>query len=152
MLVGALAVTVVGFILLVLALALSSAWLAWACIVVFVIGFGLLIADVLGMRRPAVEAPAAQPEADYPPTPAADAEESVAEEAAAAESGEDTEVSAQPEQSQEAQQTPETDTAEPGAPESAQEPAAQSEPDESSVQVADEGEDEGGNAQTGPAE
>lgn len=68
MLVGALAVTVVGFILLVLALALSSAWLAWACIVVCVIGFGLLIADVLGMRKPAAETPAPQ-EADYPPAP-----------------------------------------------------------------------------------
>src|SRR5690625_4874140 len=126
MLVGALAVTVVGFILLVLALALSSAWLAWACIVVCVIGFGRLIAGVLGMRRPAG--------------------------AAGAESGEDTETSAQTEQSRESPPSSGAVTAEPVAPESAQEPAAQFEPDESSVQVADEGEDEGGNAQTGPAE
>lgn len=135
MLVGALAVTVVGFILLVLALALSSAWLAWACIVVCVIGFGLLIADVLGMRRPAAEAPAAQPEADYPPAPAAEVEEAGA---------------AQPEQSQEAPETSqavETDTAETDGPEPGEEPAAQSEPGES-AQVADEGED----AQTDRAE
>lgn len=79
MLVAALAVTVVGFILLVIALALGSAWLAWACIVVCVIGFGLLIADVLGLRRgeraataPTAEPAEATPAADYPPTVAAE--------------------------------------------------------------------------------
>ena len=51
MLVAALAVTLVGFVLLVVALITSSVALAWACIVVCLIGFGLLIADVLGVSR-----------------------------------------------------------------------------------------------------
>lgn len=51
MLVAALAVTLVGFILLVVALITSSVAFAWACIVVCLIGFGLLLADVFGVRK-----------------------------------------------------------------------------------------------------
>ena len=49
--VAALAVTLVGFVLLIVALITSSIAFAWACIVVCLIGFGLLIADVLGVRK-----------------------------------------------------------------------------------------------------
>ncbi len=51
MLVAALAVTLVGFILLVVALITSSVAFAWACIVICLIGFGLLLADVFGVRK-----------------------------------------------------------------------------------------------------
>lgn len=77
MLVAALGVTLVGFVLLVIALITSSVGFAWACVVVCLIGFGLLLADVLGLRKGSektVELPA-EPEAaqstetaeDYPP-------------------------------------------------------------------------------------
>ncbi|MDG3013460.1 hypothetical protein [Speluncibacter jeojiensis] len=53
MLVVALAVTAIGFILLVVALVTGSVWFAWACIAVCIVGFILLIIDVLSNRRSA---------------------------------------------------------------------------------------------------
>lgn len=55
MLVLALGATLVGFVLLVGALFSGLLWLAIACIVVCVIGVGFLIADLLGIGRPAGE-------------------------------------------------------------------------------------------------
>ncbi|WP_207841358.1 hypothetical protein [Williamsia soli] len=55
MLVLALGATLVGFVLLVGALISGLLWLAIACIVVCVIGVGFLIADLLGIGRPAGE-------------------------------------------------------------------------------------------------
>jgi hypothetical protein len=49
-LVSALGATLVGFALLVLALATGMLWLAVACIVICVIGAVLLLADTLGLR------------------------------------------------------------------------------------------------------
>lgn len=51
MLIAALAVTVVGFILLVVALAISSVAFAWGCIGVCILGLVLLIVDVVRGRR-----------------------------------------------------------------------------------------------------
>lgn len=53
MLIAALAVTLLGFVLLVVALVVSSVGFAWACIAVCVIGFILLVVDVLRGRRSA---------------------------------------------------------------------------------------------------
>lgn len=50
MLVSALGATLVGFALLVLALATGTLWLAVACIVICVVGALLLLADTLGIR------------------------------------------------------------------------------------------------------
>ncbi|GAA1893128.1 hypothetical protein [Williamsia serinedens] len=50
MLVSALGATLVGFALLVLALATGTLWLAVACIVICVVGALLLLADTLGVR------------------------------------------------------------------------------------------------------
>ncbi|MEH3156754.1 MAG: hypothetical protein PGN29_15990 [Gordonia paraffinivorans] len=50
MLVSALGATLVGFALLVLALATGTLWLAVACIVICVLGAVLLLADTLGVR------------------------------------------------------------------------------------------------------
>ena len=50
MLVSALGATLVGFVLLVLALATGTLWLAVACIVICVVGALLLLADTLGLR------------------------------------------------------------------------------------------------------
>ena len=50
MLVSALGATLVGFALLVLALATGTLWLAVACIVICVAGALLLLADTLGFR------------------------------------------------------------------------------------------------------
>ena len=57
----ALAVTVIGFILLVVALVTGSVWFAWACIAVCVVGFLLLIVDVLTNRRSGDEDDASPP-------------------------------------------------------------------------------------------
>ncbi|MCS3782214.1 hypothetical protein [Tsukamurella ocularis] len=51
MLLAALGATVIGFILLIVALVTSNLWLAIACVVVSVIGVGLLLGDVLTYRR-----------------------------------------------------------------------------------------------------
>nr|WP_237421657.1 hypothetical protein [Gordonia sp. SID5947] len=51
----ALAATLVGFVLLVLGLITGTVWLAIACIVVCLIGLGLLIADIVGSGRRAEE-------------------------------------------------------------------------------------------------
>lgn len=53
MLVLALGATLVGFVLLVAALFSGVLWLAIACIIVCVIGVGLLVADVLGLGKKA---------------------------------------------------------------------------------------------------
>ncbi|GAA2070006.1 hypothetical protein [Williamsia deligens] len=50
MLVSALGATLVGFALLVLALATGALWLAVACIAICVLGAVLLLADTLGFR------------------------------------------------------------------------------------------------------
>ncbi|SIS20512.1 hypothetical protein [Williamsia sterculiae] len=49
MLLIALAATLIGFALLVVALVIGSLWLAVACIVVAVIGIGFLVADIVGI-------------------------------------------------------------------------------------------------------
>ncbi len=51
MLIAALAVTLVGFILLVVALVVSSVAFAWACIGVCIVGFILLVLDIIRSRR-----------------------------------------------------------------------------------------------------
>lgn len=51
MLLAALGATVIGFILLIIALVTSNLWLAIACVVVSVVGVGLLLGDVLTYRR-----------------------------------------------------------------------------------------------------
>ncbi len=51
MLIAALAVTLVGFILLVIALVVSSTAFAWACIGVCIVGFVLLVVDIIRSRR-----------------------------------------------------------------------------------------------------
>ncbi|WAC55839.1 hypothetical protein [Gordonia sp. SL306] len=51
MLTLALAATLVGFVLLVLGLITGTVWLAIACIVVCLVGLGLLIADIVGSGR-----------------------------------------------------------------------------------------------------
>lgn len=51
MLIAALAVTLVGFILLVVALVISSVAFAWGCIGVCILGIVLLIVDVVRGRR-----------------------------------------------------------------------------------------------------
>ncbi|TWS19692.1 hypothetical protein FK529_11045 [Tsukamurella asaccharolytica] len=51
MLLAALGATVIGFILLIVALVTANLWLAIACVVVSVIGVGLLLGDVLTYRR-----------------------------------------------------------------------------------------------------
>lgn len=51
MLLAALGATVIGFVLLIVALITANLWLAIACVVVSVIGVGLLLADVLTYRR-----------------------------------------------------------------------------------------------------
>lgn len=51
MLFAALGATIVGFVLLIVALVTANLWLAIACVVVSVIGVGLLLADVLTYRR-----------------------------------------------------------------------------------------------------
>jgi hypothetical protein len=50
-LVLALGATLVGFILLVVALVTGVLWLAIACIVVCVVGVGFLLADLVGLGR-----------------------------------------------------------------------------------------------------
>lgn len=54
MLIAALAVTLVGFVLLVVALVISSVPFAWACIGVCVLGLVLLVVDIIRGRRSAV--------------------------------------------------------------------------------------------------
>jgi hypothetical protein len=51
MLLAALGATIIGFILLIVALVTANLWLAIACVVVSVIGVGLLLGDVLTYRR-----------------------------------------------------------------------------------------------------
>ncbi|TWS25840.1 hypothetical protein FK268_00785 [Tsukamurella sputi] len=51
MLLAALGATVIGFILLIVALVTANLWLAIACVVVSVVGVGLLLGDVLTYRR-----------------------------------------------------------------------------------------------------
>ncbi|CAM3703777.1 hypothetical protein ACXYTP_14355 [Tsukamurella ocularis] len=51
MLLAALGATVIGFVLLIVALVTANLWLAIACVVVSVIGVGLLLGDVLTYRR-----------------------------------------------------------------------------------------------------
>src|SRR5699024_1699565 len=51
MLIAALVVTLVGFILLVVALVVSSVAFAWACIGVCIVGFILLVLDIIRSRR-----------------------------------------------------------------------------------------------------
>ncbi len=51
MLLAALGATIIGFVLLIVALVTANLWLAIACVVVSVIGVGLLLADVLTYRR-----------------------------------------------------------------------------------------------------
>lgn len=51
MLLAALGATVIGFILLIVALITASMWLAIACVVVSVVGVLLLLGDVLTYRR-----------------------------------------------------------------------------------------------------
>ncbi|MGC4959914.1 hypothetical protein ACPXCG_11135 [Gordonia sp. DT218] len=51
MLTLALAATLVGFVLLVLGLITGTVWLAIACIIVCLVGLGLLIADIVGSGR-----------------------------------------------------------------------------------------------------
>lgn len=90
MLVAALGVTLVGFVLLVIALVMSSVPFAWACIVICLVGFGLLIADVLGVRKgskgpadnPAAPAPAVEPEAMSAEAMSAEATEAFASDVA----------------------------------------------------------------------
>lgn len=51
MLLAALGATIIGFILLIVALVTANLWLAIACVVVSVVGVGLLLGDVLTYRR-----------------------------------------------------------------------------------------------------
>ncbi|QDQ97859.1 hypothetical protein [Tomitella fengzijianii] len=51
MLIAALVVTLVGFVLLVVALVISSVAFAWACIGVCIVGFVLLVVDIVRGRR-----------------------------------------------------------------------------------------------------
>ncbi|GAA4817723.1 hypothetical protein [Tomitella cavernea] len=51
MLIAALVVTLVGFVLLVVALVISSVAFAWACIGVCIVGFVLLVFDIVRGRR-----------------------------------------------------------------------------------------------------
>ncbi|WP_182348591.1 hypothetical protein [Tomitella gaofuii] len=51
MLIAALVVTLVGFVLLVVALVISSVAFAWACIGVCIVGFVLLVIDIIRGRR-----------------------------------------------------------------------------------------------------
>ncbi len=51
MLLAALGATVIGFVLLIVALVTANLWLAIACVVVSVVGVGLLLGDVLTYRR-----------------------------------------------------------------------------------------------------
>ena len=87
MLVAALVVTLVGFALLVVALITSSVVFAWACIVICLIGFGLLIADVLGLRR-GKDADSADPGAASTEVQAPEAAEVAEEQAVQAEAPE----------------------------------------------------------------
>lgn len=56
MLVLALGATLVGFVLLAAALFSGVLWLAIACIIVCVVGVGLLVADVLGLGKKKTDA------------------------------------------------------------------------------------------------
>ena|SRR5699024_7840438 len=65
MLVAALAVTLVGFILLVVALVISSVAFAWGCIGVCILGLVLLIVDVVrGKGRSGEESAGGEQEDD----------------------------------------------------------------------------------------
>lgn len=72
MLVVALAVTAIGFILLVVALVTGSVWFAWACIGVCIVGFILLIIDVLSNRRSGADEPGSSPAVADEPEAAGD--------------------------------------------------------------------------------
>lgn len=51
MLLAALGATIIGFILLIVALITANLWLAVACVVVSVVGVGLLLGDILTYHR-----------------------------------------------------------------------------------------------------
>jgi hypothetical protein len=70
-LVSALGATLVGFALLVLALATGTLWLAVACIVICVVGALLLLADTLGIR-PRLPRRQRSPSHDAAPAPSDD--------------------------------------------------------------------------------
>ncbi|MBS4100086.1 hypothetical protein [Tsukamurella paurometabola] len=65
MLLAALGATIIGFILLIVALVTANLWLAIACVVVSVVGVGLLLGDVLTYRR--AERDKADPAASWSP-------------------------------------------------------------------------------------
>ena len=84
MLLAALGATVIGFILLIVALVTANLWLAIACVVVSVVGVGLLLGDVLTYRRADRDA------GERAPAPWSPGEDD-AEEAAPAQAAEDPE-------------------------------------------------------------